>query len=99
MTNPIQVRNPRTGKSDYTIVPPSSDLLEEQCLRLRQGQIYWQQIGVEGRIEALQQLKQSLLCDRDRLTEALVNDTGRLSISVLEIDSFLSGIDRWCIEK
>jgi len=26
----------------------------------------------------------------------LVNDTGRLSISVMEIDSFLSSIDRWC---
>jgi succinate-semialdehyde dehydrogenase / glutarate-semialdehyde dehydrogenase len=96
MTEPIKVRNPRTGKIDYTLVPPSSDMLEQQCLRLRQGQIYWQQIGVEGRIEALQQLKQSILSDRDRLTQALVNDTGRLSISVLEIDSFVSGIDRWC---
>ena len=96
MTKLIQVRNPRTGKLDYTIAPPSGDLLEQQCLRLRQAQIHWQQIGVEGRIEALQQLKQSILSDRDRLTEALVNDTGRLSITVLEIDSFLSGIDRWC---
>jgi succinate-semialdehyde dehydrogenase / glutarate-semialdehyde dehydrogenase len=96
MTEPIQVRNPRTGKRDYAIIPLSSHLLEEQCLRLRQGQIYWQQIGVKGRIEALQQLKQFILCDRERLTEALVKDTGRLSISILEIDSFLSGIDRWC---
>jgi succinate-semialdehyde dehydrogenase / glutarate-semialdehyde dehydrogenase len=96
MTEPIQVRNPRTGKLDYTIIPLSSDLLEDRCLRLRRGQIRWQQIGVEGRIEALQTLKQALLEQRDRLTEALVNDTGRLSISVLEIDSFLSGIDRWC---
>jgi succinate-semialdehyde dehydrogenase / glutarate-semialdehyde dehydrogenase len=96
MTKPIQVRNPRTGKLDYAIHPPSSALLEKQCLHLRQGQIHWQQIGVEGRIEALQQLKQAVLSDRDRLTEALVNDTGRLSISVLEIDSFLSSIDRWC---
>jgi acyl-CoA reductase-like NAD-dependent aldehyde dehydrogenase len=96
MTKPIQVRNPRTGKLDYTIVPPSHDLLEQQCLRLRQGQIHWQQIGVEGRIEALQQWKQAILSQRDRLTETLVNDTGRLSISILEIDSFLSSIDRWC---
>ena len=96
MTKPIQVRNPRTGKLDYTIVPPSCDLLENQCLRSRQAQIHWQQIGVEGRIEALQQWKQAVLSQRDRLTEALINDTGRLSISVLEIDSFLSSIDRWC---
>jgi succinate-semialdehyde dehydrogenase / glutarate-semialdehyde dehydrogenase len=96
MTEPIQVRNPRTGKIDCTIIPLSSDLLKERCLRLRRGQVRWQQIGVEGRIEALQKLKQAVLERSDRLTEELVNDTGRLSISVLEIDSFLSGIDRWC---
>ncbi len=96
MTKPIEVRNPRTGKLDYVIVPLSENLLEQQCLRLRQAQIHWQQIGVEGRIEALQQWKQAVLSQRDSLTEALVDDTGRLSISVLEIDSFLSSIDRWC---
>jgi acyl-CoA reductase-like NAD-dependent aldehyde dehydrogenase len=58
--------------------------------------MHWQPIGVKGRVEALQQWKQALLSQRDSLTEALVNDTGRLSISVLEIDSFLSSIDRWC---
>ncbi|CAN1211124.1 Aldehyde dehydrogenase [Tumidithrix helvetica PCC 7403] len=96
MTKPIAVRNPRTGKLDHTIVPPSGDLLERQCLRSRQAQTHWQKIGIEGRIEALQQWKQAVLSQRDRLTEALVEDTGRLSISVLEIDSFLSSIDRWC---
>lgn len=96
MTKPLQVRNPRTGKFDYEIVSPSNDLLEQQCLRLRQGQTHWQGIGVEGRIAALQQWKQAVLSQRDRLTAALVNDTGRLSITVLEIDSFLSSIDRWC---
>jgi succinate-semialdehyde dehydrogenase / glutarate-semialdehyde dehydrogenase len=96
MTKPINIRNPRTGKLDHAIVPPSGDWLKEQCIRLCQAQIHWQQIGVEGRIEALQQWKQAVLSQRDRLTEALVNDTGRLSISVLEIDSFLSSIDRWC---
>jgi succinate-semialdehyde dehydrogenase / glutarate-semialdehyde dehydrogenase len=96
MTNPIAIRNPRTGKLDYTIVPPSEDWLKERCIRLRQAQIHWQKIGVEGRITALKQLQQAVLFQRDRLTAALVNDTGRLSISVLEIDSFLSSIDRWC---
>jgi succinate-semialdehyde dehydrogenase / glutarate-semialdehyde dehydrogenase len=96
MTQPIEVRNPRTGKLDHAIAPPSSDLIEKQCLRLRQTQMHWQQIGIEGRIEALQHWRQSILSQRDRLTEALVSDTGRLSISILEIDSFLSSIDRWC---
>jgi succinate-semialdehyde dehydrogenase / glutarate-semialdehyde dehydrogenase len=96
MTKPIEVRNPRTGKRDHVIEPPPRNLLEEQGIRLRQAQIHWQHIGVEGRIEALKYFKQAVLSQRERLTKALVNDTGRLSISVLEIDSFLSGIDRWC---
>ncbi|MGF1935009.1 MAG: aldehyde dehydrogenase family protein [Nostoc sp. ChiQUE02] len=98
MTNDktIEVRNPRTGKFDYVIIPPPPRLLVQQCKRTRRAQVRWQQMGLEGRIEALQQWKQAILSGRDRLTEALVNDTGRLSTSVLEIDSFLSSIDRWC---
>ncbi|MEH1822243.1 MAG: aldehyde dehydrogenase family protein [Nostoc sp.] len=96
MTKPIEVRNPRTGKFDYVIIPPPPRLVVQQCKRTRRAQVRWQQLGLEGRIEALQQWKQAILFGRDRLTEALVNDTGRLSTSVLEIDSFLSSIDRWC---
>jgi succinate-semialdehyde dehydrogenase / glutarate-semialdehyde dehydrogenase len=96
MTKSIEVRNPRTGKLDHVIVPPAFNLLEQQSIRLRQAQIHWQQIGVEGRIQALKNLKHAVLSQREHLTEALVKDTGRLSISVLEIDSFLSSIDRWC---
>ncbi|MEH2159455.1 MAG: aldehyde dehydrogenase family protein [Nostoc sp.] len=96
MTKPIEVRNPRTGKFDYVIVPSPPRLLAQQCKRSRRAQVSWQQLGLEGRIQALQQWKEAIVSGRDRLTEALVNDTGRLSTSVLEIDSFLSSIDRWC---
>ncbi|MEH2111356.1 aldehyde dehydrogenase family protein [Nostoc sp.] len=96
MTKPIEVRNPRTGKFDYVIIPPPPRLVVQQCKRTRRAQVRWQELGLEGRIEALQQWKQAILFGRDRLIEALVNDTGRLSTSVLEIDSFLSSIDRWC---
>ncbi|MEO3705487.1 aldehyde dehydrogenase family protein [Trichormus azollae] len=96
MTKLIEVRNPRTGKFDYVIIPPPPKLLSQQCHRLRRGQIHWQELGIEGRIEAIQQWKQAILANRKQLTDALVNDTGRLSTSVLEIDSFLHGIDRWC---
>ncbi|PLZ95599.1 aldehyde dehydrogenase [Fischerella thermalis CCMEE 5268] len=96
MTKPIDVRNPRTGKYDYVIIPPPPKLLAQLCNRLRRAQKGWQQLGLEGRITALQQWKQAIIAGRDKLTEALVADTGRLSISVLEIDSFLSNIDKWC---
>jgi succinate-semialdehyde dehydrogenase / glutarate-semialdehyde dehydrogenase len=96
MTKKIEVRNPRTGKFDYVIIPPPPRLLAQQFNRARRAQTRWRQLGVEGRIAALQQWKQAILSRREQLTDALVNDTGRLSISVLEIDSFLNSIDRWC---
>jgi succinate-semialdehyde dehydrogenase / glutarate-semialdehyde dehydrogenase len=96
MIKPIEVRNPRTGKFDYVIIPPPPRLLAQQCNRARRSQTRWYQLGLEGRIEALQAWKQAILSGRKQLTDALVSDTGRLSISVMEIDSFLSSIDRWC---
>ncbi|MBF2009228.1 MAG: aldehyde dehydrogenase family protein [Chlorogloeopsis fritschii C42_A2020_084] len=96
MTKPIDIRNPRTGKYDYVIVPPPPTLLTQLCNRLRRSQKSWQQLGLEGRIETLKQWKQAIISTQDKLTEALVADTGRLSISELEIGSFLSSIDRWC---
>jgi succinate-semialdehyde dehydrogenase / glutarate-semialdehyde dehydrogenase len=96
MSKQIEVRNPRTGEYDYVITPPQQDVLAQECNRLRSGQNLWLQIGVEKRAEALQQWKQEILALRDELVSALVGDTGRLSISQLEVDSFLNSINRWC---
>ncbi len=96
MNTAIAVRNPRTGIVDYWITPPSSDALAEQCQHLRNAQVNWHQGGLETRIAALQQWKQAVQSQRDELIQALVTDTGRLSVSVLEVDSFLGSLDRWC---
>ena len=91
-----KVRNPRTGKIDYWITPPTEDQLGKICNRLRETQLEWQQSSLESRIEAMQGWKQAVLSYKDELTDALVADTGRLSESVVEIESFISTIDRWC---
>lgn len=96
MDHKIEVRNPRTGKMDYWITPPSDDQLTETCTRLRQAQVGWQQAGLDKRIEVLQQWRSALSSHKQELTAALVADTGRLSESILEVDSLLSSIDRWC---
>jgi acyl-CoA reductase-like NAD-dependent aldehyde dehydrogenase len=92
----LNVRNPRSGKVDYWITPPTPEQLAAECTRLREAQIDWQQGGLERRIEAMQAWKQAILSHKDELTKALVADTGRGSVSGLEFDSFISGIDRWC---
>ncbi|MGK7908973.1 MAG: aldehyde dehydrogenase family protein [Synechococcus sp.] len=96
MAGPIDVRNPRTGKFDYRIEPPASDRLAQLCDRLRSAQQDWQAGGLKRRIEALQQWKQSLLDRKEELVRALTVDTGRRTESVLELDSVVSSIDRWC---
>ena len=95
MGDKIGVRNPRTGKIDYWITPPS-DRLVQICTRLRTAQVAWQQSALEKRIQVMQQWNKALLSHKEELTAALVADTGRLSESKLEVDSFLSSIDRWC---
>lgn len=92
----IAVRNPRTGEVDDWIQVPTEQELREQCDRLRRGQLDWQRMGLTGRIAVLQDWQRIIGQHRERLTAALVQDTGRLAISILEIDSFLQGIDRWC---
>ena len=96
MGEKIAVRNPRQGNVDYWISPPTPTQLAEQCNQLREAQVRWRNGGLAPRIEALQQWKQAVLSHKDELLKALVTDTGRLSVSLLEIDSFISSIDRWC---
>lgn len=96
MSQSIAVRNPRTGKVDYWITPPTPTDLAEQCHRLRSAQAKWQQTGIQARVEALRQWQQAVQVNRHELIQALVADTGRLDVSVLEVDSFLSSLDRWC---
>ena len=96
MSKPIEIRNPRTGKYDYVIVPPPEKLLVQQCNRLRRAQKVWFDLGLGGRIDVLLNLKDTIYSNKDELMESLVIDTGRLSVSKLEVDSFLSGIERWC---
>ena len=96
MADPIDVRNPRTGAFDYRIHPPTSQRLSEQCNRLRTAQLDWQAGGLERRIEVLQEWKQSLLARQQELVGALIEDTGRRTESILELDSVVSSIERWC---
>jgi acyl-CoA reductase-like NAD-dependent aldehyde dehydrogenase len=92
----LPVRNPRSGEYDYQITPPTAEELAARCAALRQGQAHWQAIEIERRIAALQAWKVALQEARAAIVTALVADTGRLNESVLELDSLLGMIDRWC---
>ncbi|MEB3282234.1 MAG: aldehyde dehydrogenase family protein [Lyngbya sp.] len=95
MENKIKVRNPRTGAIDYFITPPTEAEITERCQNLRQAQINWQ-VDINQRIEVIQQWKQKIISEKDSLVQALVEDTGRIRESVMEVDGVISSLERWC---
>jgi succinate-semialdehyde dehydrogenase / glutarate-semialdehyde dehydrogenase len=93
----IQVRNPRTGKMDYTFQPIAPAALNIQLQRMREAQIFWQHQPVEYRIGALQQWKNALNRHKNDLIKAICTDTGRHAETILEVDFVINSIDKWCL--
>ncbi|MGB3191857.1 MAG: aldehyde dehydrogenase family protein [Limnoraphis sp.] len=96
MEHKIKVRNPRTGAIDYFITPPTEAEITQQCENLRQAQIDWQQLDIHQRIGVLQTWKKAIISEKDTLVHALVEDTGRIRESVMEVDGVISSLERWC---
>jgi succinate-semialdehyde dehydrogenase / glutarate-semialdehyde dehydrogenase len=92
----MQIRNPRTGQSDYTINPPSPAEVATLVNTFRTAQPDWLDLGVEGRIRAMQAWKTVLESQQEVILDALTQDTGRRHETVLELDVVLKSIDRWC---
>lgn len=92
----IEVRNPRNGLVDYHINPPTPEQLTETCLYLRTHQSSWENLSVYNRIDVLQSWKKELIEAKNEIIDCLVNDTGRMNETVLEFNSIISIIDRWC---
>jgi succinate-semialdehyde dehydrogenase / glutarate-semialdehyde dehydrogenase len=90
------VRNPRTGQLDYEMRPLSDTELAARCQQLSVAQRQWGRAPLAERIAALTKFRQALQENRQRLTDALIADTGRRAISVIEVTGVISLIDRWC---
>lgn len=94
MEGDIPVRNPRTGDADYAISRTSAKAIAGRAAELSMAQPDWVGIGREGRAATLTELKSAIAGHRDDLIEALAADTGRLRISVQEVDGLGPSIDR-----
>jgi succinate-semialdehyde dehydrogenase / glutarate-semialdehyde dehydrogenase len=92
----MKIRNPRTGEYDYTINLPTAEEIKIQCDALRENQHTWTAIGIDKRIETLQQWKNSILRQKQILIDTLCVDTGRRWETILEVDLIATSIDRWC---
>lgn len=90
------VRDPRTGRVERALAPPSDAELVAIVDRVRAAQPRWEAAGVRARADALRALAGELTRRRAVMVETLVADTGRLRETELEVDSVIASIERWC---
>src|SRR5690606_366693 len=80
MSRLVNVRNPRTGALEPVRMSDAADVAAV-CERVRAAQPRWSELGLTGRIRALQQWADAVDKAADRIAEALAIDTGRWTIS------------------
>jgi acyl-CoA reductase-like NAD-dependent aldehyde dehydrogenase len=78
----IEVVNPRTGRVDHHVRPPSAAELERLATAARAAQPAWQAVGVSARAATLQRWADEILRDRERIGAAESLDTGRVRLSL-----------------
>jgi len=91
----MKVRNPRNGEFDYDITPPSEAELDQLTAGLRAAQSSWAAVGIDARIAVLQQWKQEIEAAKQDILKALTIDTGRRSVSLIELGIVTGALDRW----
>ena len=92
----LQVKNPRTGKYDYTLPHITVKNIENTTKALKAEQPAWEALPIAARISAMQAWKQEVITHKQALIDALSHDTGRFWETVLEVDIVAQSIDRWC---
>lgn len=95
MEKQLAVRNPRSGKDDYEIEVTTVDRIKELTSAMRKAQVSWHSQGLDYRVSVMEKLKVVIKKYRNDIIEALTIDTGRLNISVAEVDGISGAIDRW----
>jgi succinate-semialdehyde dehydrogenase / glutarate-semialdehyde dehydrogenase len=88
----MKVRNPRTGDEDYDIAPLNADTIATLATDLRKRQADWLKAD---RPAALHKLADAVERHAEAITNALTIDTGRASISRIEVTGTIRLIRRW----
>jgi len=91
----MKVRNPRTGEFDYTITAVEREGIFALAHRLRAAQPEWAAKGAEGRAAILERFARAIERHAPDIIDALTIDTGRKSVSKIEVDGLPRTIRRW----
>ncbi len=90
----LNVRNPRTGEFDYQIKALSPAAVAATAKSLKLGQTAWAS-DLEMRMDAMSRWADAMEQLRDELAEAVIADTGRRSVSLLEADGMVRRVRYW----
>ncbi len=91
----IAVANPRTGEVDSYITPISPEEVGVRCQELRQNQTAWANLSLSERAIVLRTFANALNENAHEITQALINDTGRRGLSIMEVGTIGPAIERW----
>nr|WP_310524822.1 aldehyde dehydrogenase family protein [Polymorphobacter sp.] len=94
----LAVANPRTGLPDHHIEPLAAPAVAALTARLRAAQPAWAHLSLQSRLTALGAFVTALTDHAAAIIAALTDDTGRHTISEIELDGVKSMVARWTRE-
>lgn len=95
MSTIIKARNPRSGVEDYEFTANTRNEVAAQASKLREAQIGWEQMGAEARAAVLVRFADVIDAAAPSIAGALSVDTGRKSVSWIEVQGASGNIRRW----
>ncbi len=91
----LDVRNPRTGETDYRIAAADDSEVAAAAARLRETQPAWAARPVAERTAVMRRWVDAVGRHGEALLQALVTDTGRYFVSQAEIGGVAGTVERW----
>lgn len=91
----INLRDPRTGHADGSIVAADANSVRTIATRLRAAQPAWAALPIESRAKALMEFRAVLDSEGAALAGALERDTGRRAIAKQEVAGVAASAAAW----
>ncbi|MBO9580038.1 MAG: aldehyde dehydrogenase family protein [Sphingobium sp.] len=91
----IAVRNPRTGATDFMLAVTPAEEVAARAARLREGQVRWAAMGLDGRIGVMQRWLGEVAKRANDIAEADAVDTGGCHTSYLQGFITMGNIAGW----
>lgn len=91
----MKARNPRTGEDDYEFAETTREGVAAEAARLRAAQPLWERRGPAARAAVLLEFADRIDAAAPQIAAALSVDTGRSTVSWIEVQGAAANIRRW----